>query len=267
VMKNHHIANLTLEGEALAVTLCEYCVAGGVFDPIVSGHRYRFRVTGWYRSSPLMMDDVTGSLWSLVNAQPLQGPALAAGRLPKRPIVHATWAQWRAMYGDTWVVHGEGEPRTGHGAECFSPEHEVKRTKYEDTRVAARDLVVGVEIDGSTCAYPLDALHAEGGIVEDVLAGRPIVVVGLPGTWMAVSFERELEGVPLELSWDESEEPRRHLVDAASGSRFDLWGLCVDGPHAGQSLSYVPSALKKWMVWAIVNPGSRVWGLDASPTS
>jgi Protein of unknown function (DUF3179) len=269
VMKNHHIANLTLEREPFLVTLCEYCAGGGVFDPVLDGERFRFRVYGDYGGVPLMVDDVTGSLWWMVNTQPLQGPALELGRLPKRPIVHTTWDEWRAMFPETWIAHGEGEPRDGHGSKHLRPDHQdrelgVKKGISDDSGIDPLDLVVGVEIGASSRAYALSDVHAAGGIVEDVLASRPIVVVARPGSWAAVAFERELHGRRLELEWDASDPFRAHLVDAPTGSRFDLWGMCVEGPLEGSRLTYVVSALKKWKSWRMTNPNSEVWRFRTS---
>ena len=258
VMKNHHVANLTLEGEAFLVTLCEACVAGGVFDPVREGQRMRFQTTGWYQGSPLMTDEATGSLWALINGTPLAGPAASWARLPMRPTVHATWAQWRTMYPDTLVVHGEGEPRDGHGAEMPSPDHTMA-LPVSDTRLAPDELLVGVEADQGKRAYPLAALHAEGGIAEDVLGDRPIVVAALPGAWLAVSFDRRLEGRLVELQWDGGEGGPPELIDLTNGSRFDLWGTCVAGADAGKRLDYVRSSLKKWQAWVASAPEPELW--------
>jgi hypothetical protein len=270
VMKNHHIANLTLGGEAILVTLCEFCAGGGVFDPVVDGRRFRFHVKGWYGQTPLMTDHETGSLWTMVNAQPLHGRALEFGRLPKAPSVHATWREWQTMYPDTWVVHGEGERRDGHGASFTTPDHQVRHEGMNsgslfgpaDARLGDLDLVVGVEINGRSRAYPLSVLHAQDGIVEDVIADCPIAVLTRPGSWVAVVLGREVGGTPVELQWDDQEDPPAHLLDGLSGSRFDLWGTCVSGPHEGARLPYVTSVLKKWTVWTQTNPGSEVWGLE-----
>ncbi len=119
VMKNHHVANLTLEGEPFLVTLCEACVAGGIFDPVLADHRFRFQTSGSYQSSPLMTDDLTGGLWALVNGRRLTGPELGVRQLPMRPILHFPWKEWRALYPDTLVVHGPDEPRDGHGSSFY----------------------------------------------------------------------------------------------------------------------------------------------------
>src|SRR5687768_18138169 len=37
IMKNHHVANLELNGKPLLVTLCEVCSSAAAFDPVIEG--------------------------------------------------------------------------------------------------------------------------------------------------------------------------------------------------------------------------------------
>jgi hypothetical protein len=252
VMKNHHLANLTLEGQPFLVTLCEVCVAGGVFDPVLDGRRGRFQLNGWYRGSPLMTDDLTGSVWAVINGRCLAGPSEGAA-LPMRPIVHAPWRDWASMYPDGLVVHGEDEPRDGHGADCWGPGHE-RDDGHPVRGIDGGELVVGVDLGQTRRAYHLAAIHRAGGIVEDSLDGRPIVVVAVPGTWLCAVFVPALNGTPVDLVWDRAEDPPTHLVDDARGWRFDLFGRCVTGEHRGVQLPYVRSSLKKWRRWLMTYP-------------
>jgi hypothetical protein len=264
VMKNHHCANLTLEGRPFLVTLCEMCVAGGVFDPTLEGRPTWFQMNGWYNHSPLMTDGLTGGLWALIHGRCVAGP-LRGTALPMRPIVHARWRQWAAMYPQTLVAHGEGEPRDGHGAEMWGPGHQLGRAEIRG--IGSNELVVGVELGESRRAYLLTALHDQGGIIEDVLDGRPIVVVTLPGTWVCVTFVPELDGTRVRLQWDRQEDPSTHLVDRTSGWRFDLWGRCLTDEHRDVGLPYVRSSLKKWGRWVMVNPDAELWQGGRAPAT
>src|ERR1700682_2528221 len=37
IIKNHHVANLTLEGQPLLIAFCEICSSGIALDPVVNG--------------------------------------------------------------------------------------------------------------------------------------------------------------------------------------------------------------------------------------
>jgi hypothetical protein len=263
VMKNHHVANLMLEDQPFLVTLCELCVAGGVFDPMIGGRRAWFQNNGWYRLGALMTDDLTGSLWSMAHARCVAGP-LEGTTLLQRPIVHARWREWATMYPQTLVVDGEGEPRDrddGHGKHAWAPDHFGARRAGMQTRgIDSAELVVSVELEKSDRAYLLADIHAQGGIVEDTVDGRPIVVVTLPGTWLCVVFTPEVAGTRVHLEWDRTDDPPIQLVDRNTGGRFDLWGRCVTDGQRDVHLPYVRSTLEKWHAWATAHPDG-----EASP--
>src|SRR5688572_20751701 len=44
ILKNHHAANLTLDGEPVLILLCERCSSAAAWDPVVDGRRLHLRV-------------------------------------------------------------------------------------------------------------------------------------------------------------------------------------------------------------------------------
>jgi hypothetical protein len=282
VMAAHHVANLELNGRPYVLTLCDACVGGGLFDASIDGTRFFFRIDGTYEGTPYALDEQTGSVWTMVTMRPLLGAALELGPLPRHPMVHATWAEWRTLHPDTLVVHEPGEPEDGHGGSHRWPGHTYvptfaeRRSAPKDDRLDPLDLVLGINLDGTARAYPLDRLHEVGGILNDELAGRPIVAVSIPGTYLAIGFHREVDGKVLELSWDGGPEAAAaavhgggsaHLIDAATGTRWDLFGTAVDGPLAGSQLAYAWGGLQKWFNWSNLNVGADLWQPAVTPSS
>ena len=56
-----------------------------------------------WRNSLIMMDEETGTLWSHVTGEAMEGP-LAGRRLATSPSVQTTWAEWRAAHPGTRVL-------------------------------------------------------------------------------------------------------------------------------------------------------------------
>src|SRR5436190_14854470 len=101
VMAKHHVANLVINDHHYAVTLCDACISGGVFDAEIDGTPYRFRMDGMYNGTPYAIDEQTGSLWIMVTMQPIYGRALEIGKLRRWPMVHADWSEWKHLHPDT----------------------------------------------------------------------------------------------------------------------------------------------------------------------
>ncbi len=259
VLKNHHVANLDLDGKPYLVTFCERCTGAAAFDPVVDGKRLRFRIGGAYKGTPLLVDDETGSYWDIFEGQAFRG-ALAGRSLAERPVVQSVWKDWLAANPDTLVVDGTGERRDGHSAEAYpgDPEagHGLGDTILElDDRLPPATLVLGVTVGASWRCYPLSELDSRGGIVSDVVGGQRIVAVKRPGSLESLAFEASLDGHDVALRFDGGK-----LVDATTGTHFDMFGDAVDGPLSGNKLVFVPSSIEEFNTWAAHHPGAEIFG-------
>jgi uncharacterized protein DUF3179 len=122
-----------------------------------------------------------------------------------------------------------------------------------------REIVVGVRIGDQAKAYPLPLLQQQSP-VQDVLGGVPIVLVVLGDGRSVRAFERHLEGRQLSLFAKPGSTPPR-LVDAETGSEWDLTGAAVGGPLAGKKLAKVFVLKDYWFDWKAYNPGTRIYSL------
>jgi hypothetical protein len=261
IMKNHHVANLTLAGQPVMAVLCESCAGAALFDARLDGSRLTFHVEGKYNATHILADAETGSLWTPIGGAAVHGPRRGA-RLRRLPLYQGTWCEWTAVRPATLVLDGTGESRTGHGSEHSSPlvgstPGFADRTRARrDPRLPDVELVLGVEAGGRARAYALARLHGAGSVLNDQLGGTPIVVFTKPGSWLSIAFERAVGGRTLVFrALDEG----MGLEDTETKSRWDITGRAISGPLAGQSLRFVPSGIEKWYAWAAGNPDTEVY--------
>jgi hypothetical protein len=126
-----------------------------------------------------------------------------------------------------------------------------------DTRLAPRELVVGIAAGGAAKAYPLRLL-AEQSVVNDTVGEVPVaLVVGADGRSVRC-FERTVDGEALELFLKPDAESFT-LLDAESGSEWDFSGQAVNGPLAGRRLNQVQVLKDYWFDWKNYNPNTRVY--------
>lgn len=131
-----------------------------------------------------------------------------------------------------------------------------------DERLPFATLVVGVVVPGRQRVYPLDALEAVGGVVDDELDGMPIVVLGSrrEGVYGGLAFSR----VTGTRTFTFRSSPDG-TIDAETGSRWNELGLCLDGPSAGMQLGFVTSHVSEWYVWPTHYPSIEIWSPEAGP--
>jgi hypothetical protein len=259
VLKNHHVANVELDGEPYVVTFCERCTGAAAFDPVVDGRRLRFRIGGWHKGTALLVDDETGSYWDVFEGEAFQG-VLAGRSLREHPVIQSVWRDWVAMNPGTLVVDGTGERRDGHGAQHYPGHPTSGRGLFEtilelDDRLPPSTLVLGVTVGASSRCYPLADLDSRGGVIVDVVGGKRIVAVKRPDSFESLAFESRLDGRTVELRFE-----GRDLVDTVSGSRFDMFGKAIDGPLLGKQLSYIRSGIEEFNTWAAHHPGVEIFG-------
>ncbi|MCI0636547.1 MAG: DUF3179 domain-containing protein, partial [Actinobacteria bacterium] len=165
VMKNYHVANLTLADTPLLVTLCELCSSAAALDPVIDGKRHTFRLKGIYNGTHVIGDYETDSIWSSFSGEALHG-AHKGFVMERLPLYQCFWPEWRTLHPESVVAYASPEARLGHGEEHrpgsgqMSSGIRTSLVRPLDQRLVMNSLVLGVHVDGSSKAYPLERLDA-----------------------------------------------------------------------------------------------------------
>jgi len=141
-----------------------------------------------YQSDLVMYDHQTLSYWFQVGGEAIIG-TLTGARLEAKPSVTTTWAGWLAIHPGTQVLSRD----TGYERNSYERNYASSAVRglvsylnggsfpfpvteaAADDRLPAGELVLGVEIDGETPAYPIACLGDDA--INDELGGEPIVIL------------------------------------------------------------------------------------------
>jgi hypothetical protein len=194
----HEMANDVVGGVPVALAYCTLCGSGVLFDARAGGRRFEFGSSGFlFRSNKLMYDRQTKSLWNHLTGEPVIGALAGSGvRLKRLPVVITSWGEWRRQHPRTTVVSVEtGHQRPYHAGAAYGryfastgtmfPVWQKSGTLHDKARVFT------LVLEGRAKAYALEALNDAGGVLNDELADRAIVVhyrdgvgrVPLPARW------------------------------------------------------------------------------------
>jgi hypothetical protein len=260
IIKNHHVANLTLDGSPMLVALCEMCSSGAAFRAEHAGRRLMFRPHGHYNGTILLEETTTGSLWSPFTGEALAGE-LRGLALERLPLSQCLWREWRTMHPKSEVLYGEQALRGGHGRKFspgspgIGPSFLASLVRPMDERLPYNTLVLGVKNASAARAYPLQTLARIGPVVNDSLGGVDIVVRCLPGTLQALAFRRGLRDQILTFGCSPSGE----AYDEQTRSTWNEMGEAISGPLAGAQLEYLDSGIEEWYAFAASNPGAEIF--------
>jgi len=267
IMNWHEVVNDDFAGPLL-VTYCPLCGSGVTAERKVNGQETTFGVSGLLWMSDLVMyDGLTESLWSQVLGKAVQGPKTGTS-LSLLPSTITTWTEWREEHPDTQVLLPPPESNTVQG--------EVNRNYdrnpyvgYEDSErigisrgsespgpLHPKAQVIGVTSGGTARAYPFEAVKEAGGVVNDTVGDRPVVVATTPSETL-VAYVRRVDGETLEFSLDGD-------VLKAGGSRWKLIsGKALDGPHEGKQLERANDRSQMfWFAWVDFFPDTEIFGQD-----
>ena len=269
ILKNHHVANLTLNGRAVLVSLCEICASGAAFDARVNGAPHSFRIAGKYNGSHFIRDYETDSSWAPFTGECLEG-ALKGEVLERLPLVLAAWSDWQTEQPSTKVLYGPQEWRQGHGS-SYRPDSDGSQRGARgfrsflirplDERLHHQELVLGVKVNGESRAYPLSELDVAGPVTNDMLGGRAITIVHRPNTYIATAFSRYVDGETVTLHAPETGV----IADREHGRRWNYAGELMPGSDGAPNLEFVWSGTEKWYIWAGFHPETDIFSSAGPP--
>jgi hypothetical protein len=266
----HEVVNDVVGGQPIAITWCPLCASAVGYDRRVGDRTLTFGVSGYlYRANLVMFDRETGSLWS----QLLGGGVTGAHRghsLRRIPIVHETWGRWRAEHPETLVLSirrdAAGRRFTDPYAYSSSGEQDsnvpyswyvTKVPVYHPRTVRGVDdasRVYGVVLGGRAKAYPVPDLRGEK-VVEDVVAGQPLVVVPNEAALAATIYSRRVGDRVLSFT-----RGGGALVDRETATRWSAaTGRAISGPLAGRALGRLPAVTAYWFAWRRFFPETEIW--------
>lgn len=273
----HEIVNDVVGGVPVAITYCPLCNSAVTYERRIDGRLTTFGTSGFLFNSALVMyDRETESLWTHFDGRAIAG-ARTGSRLDPVSSPLLAWADFKAAYPAGMVLDVE---RTGfsrpYGSNPYVGYDDAGSFPFlfdgqVDDRAAAKQRVVGVNLDGVSMAWALEVISGDGPVATDVsVAGASLVIFWKPGQSSA------LEGSGVEAGRDvgsvgvfRPEVGSRRLTfeatpegfeDLETGSTWNVLGEAVFGPMTGERLAPVAHLDTFWFAWLAYNPATGFSG-------
>jgi hypothetical protein len=227
-----------------------------VWETTIDGRTLHFHLAGINNQNFIMRDEETGSWWQQVTGEAIFGP-LKGRRLTRVPMDEISFALWKREQPRGRVLRPD--PRL---AKRYAPadwEAGIAKlpvaTNIRDTRLALRELIVGVNVNGHSKAYRMTDVQQQNPII-DTVGGVPIVIVADGQTVRA--FSRSIDGKPADFFARPGAGPVT-LVDATTGSEWDFAGRATGGPSTGRQLERIELLRDFWFDWRAYHPDTVIF--------
>jgi hypothetical protein len=229
-----------------------------VWERTVDGRVLSFRLAGINNQNFIMADRETGSWWQQVSGLAIQGP-LKGKRLTRVFHDELTFRAWTgerpggrvlAPASDSaWIRNWKDEREK-------TPTRPVRVAAPLDSRLPPREVIIGIELNGASKAYPLDRVVAQAPL-HDRLGGVSLVL--LAGDGQAVrAFEARLDSAGVELVRVLG-NPSGEWTDVATGSTWNFQGAAIAGPLRGRKLTPIYVLKDYWFDWKTYHPATGLY--------
>ncbi len=275
----HELVNDTVGGVPVSVAYCPLCNSVTVYEREIDGQVLEFGVSGLlYNSSLVMFDRQTETLWSHFTGEPLYG-ALSEADLVSIPASIVGFGTWRAEHPDGLVLNRTTGSNRDYGRNPYPGYDNIDADPFlfegdVDGRYTAMTRVVGVEsADGtSAAAFPLLELR-DAGVVASQVGDADAVAFWVPGSSSALDsaevsggvdvgatgvFSPVVDGQTLTFTSEVDADGSATIVDAETGSTWNVFGVATSGELAGSQLDQFVHIDTFWFAWIAFHPDSAV---------
>jgi hypothetical protein len=272
----HEIVNDTIGDTPIAITFCPLCNTAIAFERTLDGQVLDFGTTGRLRNSNLIMyDRQTESWWQQATGEAIVGE-FTGRRLAFVPAIIMAWDEFASSFPDAIVLSRDTGFARAYGRNPYGGYDDIDGIPFlfdgqtEDGILPPMARVITVDLGdeaGEAKAYPYDILQ-EQQVVNDLVAGEPIVILWVSGTASALdagtvaggrdvgsaaAYSRLLNGDELTFAIEDGK-----IVDG-TGSEWNVLGQAVSGPLEGSQLTPVVSINHFWFSWAAFRPDTIIY--------
>ena len=204
-----------------------------------------------------MADRQTNSVWSHLDGVAIEGP-LTGTEMSFIPLIHTTWEEWLDLHPDTSVLSYDTDFQAQYRDVTIGmPNGRFAQDLLTvDDRLQSEALVLGIMVEDAFVAYPVSVLEQTSGVINDNVAGIPIVVFYDAQANAAIAFSRQVDGQ--EAQFERVAGDSFLARDSVSGTLWDFSGRSVAGDA---SLEFVTSYLSEWYGWSAYHPATTIYAL------
>ncbi len=264
----HEIVNDQIGAVPVAVTFCPLCNSSVVFDRRLEGRVLDFGTTGLLRKSDMIMyDRQTDSWWQQIIGKSIVGE-YAGTLLTQVPSSIVSFENFSAAHPDGKVVNRNTGHSRPYGNNPYRGYDGIDQTPFLfrdelDPRLPPMERVMLIAAEDTEKLYPFSVLK-DIGVVNDRVGQTEVVLFSRAGLLSVLddasiknsrevksvtAFKRVLDGQTLTFGLDGG-----NIVDAQTGSGWNLLGQAVSGELKGQTLQPVQGGIHFAFAWLAFNP-------------
>ncbi|PWT75629.1 MAG: hypothetical protein C5B59_08390 [Bacteroidetes bacterium] len=243
----HHQVRDSIGHTPVMITYCTVCRTGRAFSPYVNNKLENFRLVGMDHFNAMFEDASTKSWWRQVSGEAIAGPLVGA-RLREMPSSQMTLASWLSQYPSSLILQRDTLFNQDYDDLADFDKGTIKGglEKRDSASWKFKSWIVGVDNHKAARAYDWNELVSKG-IIEDSLPGLPLLIMLEKDTASFHVWSRDVKGFHLQFVKNSSNA--NLFSDRNTESKWNMAGLCVEGPLKGEQLIPIQASQEFWHSW------------------
>ncbi len=262
IMNWHEILNDQLDGSPVTLSYCPLTGSTLLWEA-ESNINPEFGVSGLlYKSNLILYDRNSDSHWVQMLQRAVEGQRVGETRV-SLPVIETRWSTWVEMYPETTLL----SRRTGFTREYDSYPYGDYLTSNRllfpvsprDNRLHEKERVLGVSLNNQSRVYRISQFMDGIDVINDVLGGEPIVVIGSRDKDLGIAFHRQVSDGTI-LEFNATALPLPAVMTDNEGNTWNVHGVATAGPREGEQLRFTDSFIAFWFAWVAFFAGTEIHG-------
>jgi hypothetical protein len=260
VMNWHEVVNDGATNRAFTMSYCPLTGSAVAWNDANIATR-SFGVSGLlYNSNLILYDRATDSRWSQMLQKSVWGTR--EGELPDTiQVIETLFGTLLEMYPSAKVMTRDTGWERNYDIYPYGPyltdEGLLFPVSEVDGRLHPKTRVIGIQTGASNKVYQIDSFGPTTVTINDQVGDQPIVAVGNSLRNFAAIYSRELSDGTI-LTFHPIQDGLPNIMNDDEGNIWDIFGIAISGPRAGQQLGKTDSLTSFWFAWAAFFPESEI---------
>lgn len=269
----HEIVNDEIQGQPVSITFCPLCYTAIAFDRRLDGKVLDFGVSGMLRHSDMVMyDRQTETWWQQISGEGIVGD-LTGKILKQFPSQVVSFGQFTKAFPKGSVLSHDTGFNRRYGDNPYRGYDDLTKTPFlfrgkPDERLRPMEKLVVVEIGSVARGYP-HSITREQRVISDRVGTTDVVIFHADGAASALDdgqisnskdvgstgvFISQIDGEKLTFAYDQGD-----FVDDQTKSRWNIFGLAIDGKLKGKQLKQIQSGDYFAFAWLVFKPSTQIY--------
>jgi hypothetical protein len=231
-----------------------------VWESTLDARVLHFELYGINNQNFIMRDRETGTWWQQVSGQALHGP-LQGKHLKLMTHEEISYGLWKQQYANGRVLKPDSEFLKKKVYASSDWEKRIAKLpvdvrQWNPQLFPPREIVIGLNLNGSSKAYPLREIN-QNRMILDKVGQTPILIAVGSDEFTIRAFDRTVDGKILDF-YVKTENPNL-FVDMNTGTHWDFDGSAVSGALTGKKLQKLTILKDFWFDWTNYHPNTQIY--------